>query len=233
MDNNNFNLLFVLVKLKFYILGLLDSPDKNPTFYLTEEFLERRAPEHKSEIISALKKYGINSDSEIAFDDSVVLKFREMVKKSQGHKDISEILSNFEIESKALQSSLSDEYRSEREKYLHSILDNLFQLSSNWVMLKEIENKFEDYSVLDEEDVIRPEEEEKLNVLNSNTSTSFKIITLLTTNYTGLLAEYYFNYGGDIELKEFWNNLDKIKSDIEIKYKNLFRKSGLDDESTE
>jgi hypothetical protein len=230
MNGDNFNLFYILVKLKFYIVGLLDSPEKSPSFYLTEEFLERRVPDKKTDIMNSLKSFGITSDSEIAFDDAVILKFREMVKNKEQHKDLSEILQNFAIDSKTLESTLNKEYRSEREKYVQSILENLFQLSSNWVMHKELENKFEDYSVLDEEDVIRPEEEEKLDVLNSNTTTSFKMITALTTHYIDLLADYYFNYGGDLQLKEFWNNLEKIKLEIELRYKELFRKSGLDDD---
>jgi hypothetical protein len=229
MSSENFNLFYILVKLKFYLVGLLDSPEKSTTFYLTEEFLDRRVPDRKPEIMKTLKTYGISSDSEIAFDDSVILKFREIVKEKEQRKDITDILQNFAIESNALDTPLSDEYRSEREKLVHDLLESLFQLSSNWVMHKELENKFEDYSILDEEEVIRPDEEEKLNVLNSNTSTSFKMITALTTHYIDLLAEFYFRYGGDIQLKEFWNNLDKIKLDIETKYKDLFRNSGLDD----
>jgi len=227
MYEENFNLFFMLVKLKFYIVSMMDSPEAGKSFYLSEEFLERRVPEKKSEILESLKTHGINSDADIAFDDSVILKFREMVREKEQHIDLSTILDNLEIGSRALSRKSTEEYRTEREKQGHAILENLFQLSSNWVLHKELENKFEDYSILDEEELIRPEEAEKLNVLNSKTSASFKIITELSTTYIALLADYYFKYGGDLQLREFWRYLEKIKKDIEIKYKELFRSYGL------
>jgi hypothetical protein len=229
MKEDNYNLFYVLVKLKFYLVGLLDTPGDKTSLYFTEEFLDRRVPDKKPDILNTLKTHGIHSDSEIAFDDAVILKFRDIAKEKEHLKDLSEILNNFAIESKALQESLNDQYRNDREKQAHSIIENLFQLSTNWVMHKELENKFDEYSILDEEDVIRPEEEEKLNVLNTNTSTSFQIITALTIHYIDLLSDYYFHFGGDIQLKEFWDNIDKIKAEVENKYKELFRKSGLDE----
>jgi len=228
MNGESYNLFYTLVKLKFYLVSLLDTPQENKTFYFTEEFLERRLPERKKEIIDILNNYGVSSDSDIAFDDSVILKFKEIVKEKEQHINLTTILHNLDIESNALSRSSLDQQRSDREKQAHTILENLFQLSTNWVMHKEIENKFEDYSILDEEDVIRPEETEKLDVLNSNTTSSFEIITQLTIHYIDLLADYYFKYGGDIQLKEFWQDLEKIKKDIQIRYKELFRSSGLD-----
>jgi hypothetical protein len=227
---DNFNLFFTLIKLKFYLVSLLDSPSDKKSFYFSEEFLERRYPEQKNDILTTLKRSGINSDSEIAFDDSVVIKFRDIVKEKVQQKDLTTILKKLEIDSRELQKKTEEENRSEREQHAHKILDVLFQLSSNWVMHKELENKFEDYSILDEEEVIRPDEEEKLDVLNSNTSTSFKFITELTKTYITLLADYYFKYGGDIQLKEFWKDLDDIKNEIQEKYKELFRSFGLDKE---
>lgn len=228
MNGENFNLFFTLVKLKFYIVSMMDSPSAVKTFYLTEEFLERRIPEHKSEVIEALKNYGINSDSEIAFDDSVILKFKELAREKENHVELSAILDKLDIASRGLSGTGPGEYRSEREKLANKILENLFQLSSDWVIHKELENKFDDYSVLDEEDVIRPEESDKLDVLNSNTTASFKTLTRLTTNYIALLSDYYFKYGGDLQLKEFWQDLEIIQKKIINKYIELFKSYGFD-----
>lgn len=228
MNGENFNLFLTLVKLKFYIVSMVDSPSAGKTFYLTEEFLERRAPEWKSEILSTLKSHNIKNDAAIAFDDAIVLKFRKIADEKEQHTSLSSILNNLEIVSKALSSSSADEYRSEREQLAHSILEDLFQLSSNWVLHKELENRFDEYSVLDEEEVIRPDEAEKLDMLNSNTDNSFKMISDLTTNYINQLADYYFKFGGDIHLKDFWRDLEKIKKDIVARYRELFNSFGLE-----
>jgi hypothetical protein len=221
------NLFITLVKLKFYLVSLLDSPMEKNSFYFTEEFLERRIPELKDDLISSLKKHGISGDSEIAFDDSAIVKFRQIVKEKESAKDLPSILKKLEIESRTFRGSV-DDYRTERDKQANEILDKLFQLSSNWILHKELENRFEDYSILDEEDVIRPEEAERLSDLNTNTDSSFGIITNLTNSYITLLADYYFKYGGDLQLKEFWMDLEKIKFEIQEKYKELFKSFGLD-----
>lgn len=228
MNGENFNLFLTLVKLKFYIVSLADSPASGKTFYLTEEFLERRAPEKKNEILATLKSHNIKNDAAIAFDDSIVLKFRKIADEKEQVTSLSVILNNLEIASKALGRNYADEYRSEREKLAHDILEDLFQLSSNWVLHKELENRFDEYSVLDEEEVIRPDEAEKLDMLNSNTDNSFKVISDLTTSYIKMLADYYFKFGGDIHLKEFWRDLEKIKKEIIIKYRELFNSFGLE-----
>jgi hypothetical protein len=57
------NLFITLVKLKFYLVSLLDSPMEKNSFYFTEEFLERRIPELKDDLfmffVSSLLQPGI------------------------------------------------------------------------------------------------------------------------------------------------------------------------------
>lgn len=70
------NLLFTLLKIKSFLLSMLESvEDGSDNLELTEEFLERRFPDSKEEILEILISHGINTDAEIAFDQKIHLKF--------------------------------------------------------------------------------------------------------------------------------------------------------------
>ena len=122
---------------------------------------------------------------------------------------------------------------SEREKKLSEILDTLFQLATNWALLKELEDQVDDYSILNDEEVIRPDEEKNLNTLDDTTFRAFSTISDLTKEYMNKLTDYYFNYGGDIALKDFILSLDETKKDVIKKYFKLFKDHGLDPDSVE
>ena len=52
MENEKFNLLFTLLRLKSYLISLIDDPDNcGDTFQFTEEYLSRIYPEKSTEII--------------------------------------------------------------------------------------------------------------------------------------------------------------------------------------
>jgi len=121
-------------------------------------------------------------------------------------------------------------FASEREKKLSEILFILFQLATNWEVLKDLEDKADNFSALNDEDVIRPDEEKSLDALDGTTAKAFNTISLFTKRYIELLTDYYFSYGGDISLKEFVEDLEKTKKSVAKKYLELFQKHGLDSE---
>jgi len=77
MKTDQNDLFMLLIKLKSYLLSLMESPkDSDGKFTYTNEYLQRRFPQKREEIISLLKEHNITSDEEIAFDDKVHTKFR-------------------------------------------------------------------------------------------------------------------------------------------------------------
>ena len=84
--------------------------------------------------------------------------------------------------------------------------------------------------MLNDEDVIRPDEEKSLDALDDTTAKAFNTISLFTKKYIELLTDYYFTYGGDISLKDFVEDLEKTKKSVAKKYLELFQKYGLDSE---
>lgn len=233
MSNDKNNLFLTLLKLKSYLASMIDErSDLYNNFNLTNEYLDRRLPGKKSEIISLLEDNGIYSDVEIAFDERIIFKFRAIAEKTKENISLISLLNKLEIEAK--DEVIKDEARvnfiTEREKRLGEILELLFQLATNWAVLKELEDKVDDYSILDEEEVIRPEEEKNLNALDNTTSRAFNVISDLTKKYIQKLIEYYFTFGGDIALKEFIDELEETRNEVARKYYELFKKSGLDED---
>lgn len=224
-------MFLTLLKLKSYLASMID--DKSTCidgFHYTEEYLERRFPDKKDEIISLLEDNQIYSDCDIAFNEKIILQFRAIASQVATNLNLPEMLKRLDIESRDFK--LTDESRetlkSGREKRLSEILDTLFQLATNWAVLKELEDKVDDYSVLDEEEVIRPEEERNLNALDDTTGKAFTILSNLTKKYIHQLTDYYFTFGGDLALKEFVEDLDDTKKLVAKKYYELFKYYGLD-----
>ncbi len=228
-DNNN--LFLTLLKLKSYLASMIDErSEKYNNLNYTKEYLERRYPDVSQTILNLLEENGIFTDSEITFDDKIIFKFRSIADKSKEHINLISLLDKLEIETKdfALKDGARSSYISEREKKLSEILDSLFQLATNWAVLKEIEDKFDNYSVLDEEEVIRVDEEKNLNELDDTTDRAFGILSHLTKKYLEELITYFFTYGGDFALKDFIFELDNVKKSFISKYTDLFKKHGLD-----
>jgi len=227
MNQENFDLFLTLIKLKSYLISLVDQPeDCYRNFDLTEEYLKRRCPDKRDDVLEILKKYKINSDSDIAFDETIHEKFKEIASKESNLVDLPTLFGKLEIDAKTLFNQ--EILKTQREEKIKEILKVLFHLAQNWVARKELENDVEDYSMLEEEEVIRPDEEKKLSSLDTYNSISYNNISSLSKKYIEQLTEYYFQYGGDISLVDFVNYLTDLKRIITNKYMELFKEHGLD-----
>ncbi len=231
MEYESTNLFFTFLRLKSYLVSLMDESKQNyKDFHYTEEYLSRRYPDEKTSIIRILEDNGIFNDADIAFNEKVIMQFRKIANESKAHTSLVDLLTKLEIEVKDFTSKDKErsKYISLREERLNSILEILFQLATNWSVLRELEDKVDSYSVLNDEEVIRPDEEKNLDALDSTTSQAFNIISDLTKQYIKRLTDYYFEYGGDISLKAFVEELDITKNEVNKKYFELFKKHGLD-----
>jgi hypothetical protein len=229
--NEKPDFFYILLKLRSYLVSLINSPEEcDDSFNYTEEFLERRYPDMKEEVINLLIENGINNDYDIAFNEKIVVKFKEMISGTERRTDISSLLKKHDIVSTSLERDRQrfESFKNEREKELNKVIETLFQLAANWAVHRELENKVDDYSTLSEEDLIRPEEAKSYDALGKNTFASFDKISKLTEKYINFLTDYYFQYGGDLTLIEFVEYLEKIKKAVFKKYADLFRKHGLE-----
>lgn len=233
MSTEKSNLFLTLLKLKSYLASMIDErSDVYNNFNYTEEYLNRKLPGKKDEIIALLEDNGIYSDIEIAFDERILFKFRAIAEKTKENISLLNLLNKLEIEAKdaVIKDEARVNYITAREKKLGEILDILFQLATNWAVLRELEDKVDDYSILDEEDVIRPDEERNLTTLDGTTSQAFSDISELTKKYIQKLTDYYFTFGGDMALKEFVDELENTRNIVAKKYYDLFKRYGLDED---
>lgn len=231
MEADKVKLYFILLRLKSYLVSLIDNPEEcSDDFVYTEEYLNRRFPERLEEIIDTLKKFDINCDCDIAFDQNIQVKFKAIVEKENSKIDLETLLNNSEIQPPELliKEKQLDKFKKEREEKIKAILTSLFQLSKIWVAHKNLQTDIDDYSVLDEEEILRPEEIEELKRLDVDTALSFDVISKLTQTYLNELSDFYFQFGGNINLHGLINDLAKLKIDVEKKYDKLFREHGLD-----
>ncbi len=230
MSTEQFDLFLILLRLKSYLVSLLDHPSMgSDNLDYTDEFLERKYPERKTEILELLVSNNINCDSEIAFDEKIHTKFKEIIKGKEKAFHLSTILEKLHIDNieETTREKTIEELRSSRDQKLREIVSALLQLARIWSQRSELEEYVDHFSLLEEEELIRPEEIEELGKLDKDTSKSFNAITKLTEIYLEQLTEYYFKYGGDIELADFIKDLDKVKKLFQEKYDDLFQKSGL------
>src|SRR3989339_1053511 len=231
MGSEQFDLFIILLKLKSYLVSLMDDPANSPeNFEYTEEFLLRKYPEHKDEIIELLTTNNIISDAQIAFTENIQQKFREIVLGSEPSEKLSNILDKYQIMSikESLNDKTLDDLKLLREQKLREIISVLLQLARVWSQRSAIENTIEDFSILDEEDLIRPEELDNLYKLDHLTTDSFEAISKLTNIYLEQLIGYYFKFGGDVSLVKFISVLEEFKQVVLKQYKNLFKEHGLD-----
>lgn len=230
MSNEQFDLFLILLKLKSYLISLIDHPSAAAdSLEYTEEFLERKFPDKKDEVIELLYSFNIKNDAEIAFDEKIHHKFKEMVKGKERAYQLSSILEKLNIDSiqETIKDKTIEEIKLARDEKLKGIVSLLLQLARIWAKRSEIEGEFDNISFLDEEELIRPEEEELLNKLDKDTSASFNSISRITQLYLEELIEYYFKFGGDVSLSKFINELEELKGVVKTKYKELFKQSGL------
>ncbi len=199
------------------------------SFEYTEEYLLRKYPERKEEVIQLLKENKIESDGQIAFDENIQHKFKEIVIGPDSPQKLSEILDKFQIAaiSDTLKEKILDGIKHSRQQKLKEIVSVLLQLARIWTKRNEIENSIEDFSLLDEEDLIRPEELRELGQLDHATSVSYKTISKLSEIYLEQLADYYFRFGGDVSLVQFIDSMEEFKRIVSLKYRDLFNEHGL------
>jgi len=230
MFEGNFDLFFVLLRLKSYLISLLDDPNEcEDTFDYTLEYLGRVYPDESEYIMNLLVDAELKNDCDIAFDSMIHVKFKEIVQKANGVKELPAILNDLQINLEDEKTLMEIEgIKKLRTFKLNHILNVLMQLIKTWSLHHELEKRVNDLSELDEERVIRPDESEKLSQLGKNTELSQKNIAMLTEKYLELMTDYYFNYGGNLTLKNFVENITKFDTRVNIKYRELIRKHGLD-----
>ena len=231
MSEDN-DLLMVLLRMKSFLISLVDTPDDfSAGLTLSEEYLERKFPEQKESILEILENNGISSDSEIVFDQSMMSKFKDISdnqKKSYSLDSILE-LSQIDRNDVDLNNETIAEMKSSREAQIKQIISLLMKIANEWINRQGIEEKIDDFSKLDEEEMLRPYEEEKLENLSIDTNISFSKLSTLSLIYIKMFTDYLFEHGGNISLKNFLEKQDKIKNNIEGKYKKLFEDHGLKD----
>ncbi len=223
-------ILITLVKLRYYLISLIESPEEcYDNFNISEEFFERRNINNGQELIERLQDNGISNDCDIAFNKDIHNIFKIVAKDFSSNPDLKSMLEEFEIkvnEAHIKEDNIS-KFRREREEKLNVIINILFKLAKNWSMHHEIEDSIDDFNVLDDVELLRPDEEKQLDVLGDNSVYSFDIISKQTEKYIELLSDYYFKYGGDLILASFVNDISNLKSEVAKKYSNLSKKNGL------
>ncbi|HED08485.1 MAG TPA: hypothetical protein ENI57_10255 [Ignavibacteria bacterium] len=223
-------ILITLVKLRYYLISLIESPEEcYDNFNISEEFFERRNINNGQELIERLQDNGISNDCDIAFNKDIHNIFKIVAKDFSSNPDLKSILEEFEIEVNEahIKEDNISKFRREREEKLNVIINILFKLAKNWSMHHEIEDSIDDFNVLDDVELLRPDEEKQLDVLGDNSVYSFDIISKQTEKYIELLSDYYFKYGGDLILASFVNDISNLKSEVAKKYSNLSKKNGL------
>ena len=236
MKNEQYDLFMVLLKLKSYLVSMIDD-DKNSgkSFYFTEEYLDNRFPEQKSEIIELLKKFNLKSDCDIVFNEQVHHIFRDMVASQNPNKNLDYILKQEKIvglKPDDVEKFLED-FQKNRDISIKEMVTILLKLTKLWSNYHEIETRVDDYIELDEKEVLRPEEEREFQNLDQDASISLDKITFLTKNYLEILIDFLFKFGGDIQLQTFVTQFDELKISVDNYYNELFLRSGLNSDETE
>ena len=224
-------ILLTLVKLRYFLISLIESPEEcYDNFNISEEFFERRNIINGNELLEKLQDNGINNDCDIAFNKDIHNIFKIVSQDFSSNPDLKSMLEEFEIEvnEALIKEDNISKFRREREEKLNEIINILFKLAKEWSMHHEIEDSIDDFNALDDVELLRPDEEKQLDVLGDNSVYSFDIISKQTEKYIELLYDYYFKYGGDLILAGFVNDISKLKSVVAKKYSNLSKENGID-----
>lgn len=230
MKDTNFDLFILLLKLKSYLVSMIDDENECPNnFYFTEEYLSVRFPNHKEEVINLLRAHKINNDCDIVFNENIHNLFKDMAAAYEPKLKLDMILEKQQIQSLQLDEveKYIEDFRFDREVSVKGIVGLLLKLAKLWTNHYEMESQVDDYLELDEKEVLRPEEEKKFTSLDKNIAISLDNISLLTKNYLEIMIDYLFKFGGDVQLKNLVAQFDDITRNVEENYKELFNKSGL------
>jgi len=234
MPQKQSEILLTLVKLRYYLVSLIENPEEcYDNFNLSEEFLERRNILNGQELISKLEDNGISNDCDIAFNKDIHNIFRNVAQDFSSMPDLKSILEDFEIKlnDTFLKEDNISKFRRKREESLNEIIGILLRLAKNWSMHHEIEDSIDDFNALDDVELLRPDEEKQLDVLGDHSVYFFDVISKQTEKYIQLLSDYYFKYGGDLILAGFVNDISNLKTEVAKKYSDLSKSNGLDTES--
>lgn len=224
-------ILLTLVKLRYFLISLIESPEECfDNFNISEEFFERRNIINGNELLEKLQDNGINNDCDIAFNKNIHNIFKIVSQDFSSNPDLKSMLEEFEIEvnEALIKEDNISKFRRKREEKLNEIINILFKLAKEWSMHHEIEDSIDDFNALDDVELLRPDEEKQLDVLGDNSVYSFDIISKQTEKYIELLSDYYFKYGGDLILAGFVNDISNLKSVVAKKYSNLSKENGID-----
>ena len=83
------NLFLTLLKLKSYLVSMIDDPAGHyGNLKMAEQYLDIKFPDRKNEIINLLEDNNIYSDSEIAFDEKIIFKFRAIAHNTRTKSDL-------------------------------------------------------------------------------------------------------------------------------------------------
>ena len=150
MSAESFDILFTLLKLKSFLLSMLDNQDEpEKDFTFTREFLERKYPDRADEIIDILMEHNLFNDFDIAFNEKVHLIFKEIAAVYNTTLDLNSILKKYDIE--ILQNELKDseleKIRNEKEQKIKKIVMVLFQTAKLWSSHNEIDNFIDNFFV--------------------------------------------------------------------------------------
>lgn len=231
MAFRNQDLLYVLLKLRSYLISLIDVNNTTPeNFNYTEEYLDRRFPEIKAELMELLIENDFNSDKDIIVDPQIYNRFVNLSKNVDSRENLAQILGKMNISTpdEDLENEDFEKYKSDRDFALKEVVDLLLRLARTWASHQELESIVDQYFILEEEEVLRSEEINKLDNLASNAAVSLRQILVFTKKYLHCLIDYYFKYGGDLPLNDFVRDLESIKREISYKYIKLFKENGLD-----
>lgn len=233
MKANENNLFIILLRLKSYLVSMIDSEEESPdSLYYTEEYLQTKYPEIKEELISLLQKYHIKSDGQIAFDNSIHLKFKDIVESGSMSSGLNNILEKYSIDSQEFSTieSFINSYRLKRDKKIKDLVETLLRLARSWANLKNLQNEIDDFSELNEEDVLRPDEEKTYSKLDEISTKSLNDLNMLSKLYLDQLTDYLFKFGGDVQLKSLASFLKVLRERIEKTYSELIEKASGNDE---
>jgi hypothetical protein len=146
--SNNEDLFLILLKLKSYLISLLDDiPAGDENLAFTEEFLDRKYPGLKEEVLDLLSANQIFTDSQIAFDEKIHLRFRDMVEVGHAQVNLKDLLEKYNIQNveESLHEKTVDNLKSAREQKLKEVVSILLQLARIWSHRNIIENRIDDF----------------------------------------------------------------------------------------
>ena len=124
-------ILLTLVKLRYFLISLIESPEEcYDNFNISEEFFERRNIINGNELLEKLQDNGINNDCDIAFNKDIHNIFKIVSQDFSSNPDLKSMLEEFEIEvnEALIKEDNISKFRREREEKLTNLLEGCVSL---------------------------------------------------------------------------------------------------------